>query len=84
VTNIRTRSVAAPLVTPQQRRHAAVALIGRGLDLDPGNPWDMAHGIAGALGLLGDRPPARPSRGWLDAHDPQLTGKPIPTTTETQ
>jgi hypothetical protein len=35
-----------------QARSTAIALIGRGLDLDPGNPWGMARDIAEALGLV--------------------------------
>lgn len=35
-----------------QARSTAIALIGRGLDLAPGNPWGMAWDIAEALGLV--------------------------------
>ena len=35
-----------------QAHGVAVALIGRGLDLQPGNPWEMAHDVAQALGLI--------------------------------
>lgn len=138
----RQRSAPAPAVTSQQRRSAVLALIGRGLDLEPtprpAEPYAamcrdhravslslhqslirarahsapstaayeadidavlastttcpdcqryatghlaMAHDLAGALGLLPDIRPARPGRGWIDAHDPATTGRPTPIST---
>lgn len=45
-------------------RRVAIALIGRGLALQPGNPWGMAHDIAEALGLR--EVPDHPGRGRTD------------------
>ena len=38
-------------VDPVAQRHVAVALIGRGLEQQPGDPWGVAELVAGALGL---------------------------------
>lgn len=56
----RDRALPAPAVTDEQRRAAVVALIGRGLDLQPDDPWGVAHTVADALGLL--RRPVRTHR----------------------
>ena len=56
---------AMPRVTRAQIRRVAKTLIGRGLDLDPGNPWGMAHDIAEALGLIPTPPPpAKPTKAY--------------------
>jgi hypothetical protein len=51
----------APAVIDEQRHSAVVALIGRGLDLQPGDPRGIAWDMADALGLPVRRP-ARPRR----------------------
>lgn len=72
---LRGGSLRVPPVSDADRRSAALALIGRGLDLAPGNPWGMAGDVVDALGLTPPETPARPSKSWRDAHKPGVTGR---------